>query len=190
MLSPVKAIIAGALAFAIGGAFLIAQPFEQPGASVPGAAADPSVSVVRGQYTWFGNGAPAEQLALDGMLERSRGTEQRGLLSMSDERLSGDVTFEYDIDRWATDEVDEGDVALFWGTALIENDGGTWEGTHLAADGQARDRPFVAPVVQLSGSGGYDGLSAVVYFTSDPLGLGLADSVDGLIFSGPLPPDR
>ncbi len=41
MLSPVKAITAGALVFAIGGAFLIAQPFEQQG-GVPGAEAEPS----------------------------------------------------------------------------------------------------------------------------------------------------
>ena len=43
MLSPVKAITAGALVFAIGGALLIAQPFDQHG-SVPGAAtADPAM---------------------------------------------------------------------------------------------------------------------------------------------------
>ena len=37
MFSPVKAITAGALVFAIGGAFLIAQPFGQQGDSAPGA---------------------------------------------------------------------------------------------------------------------------------------------------------
>jgi len=37
MLSPVKAITAGAFIFAIGGAFLIAQPFGQQQSSVPGA---------------------------------------------------------------------------------------------------------------------------------------------------------
>ena len=40
MLSPVKAITAGALVFAIGGVLLIAQPFDQRGASVPGAVTD------------------------------------------------------------------------------------------------------------------------------------------------------
>jgi hypothetical protein len=40
MFSPVKAITAGALIFAIGGAFLIAQPFGQQGGSVPGAVTD------------------------------------------------------------------------------------------------------------------------------------------------------
>ena len=40
MFSPVKAITAGALVFALGGMFLIAQPFGQQGATVPGAATD------------------------------------------------------------------------------------------------------------------------------------------------------
>ena len=39
MLSPAKAITAGALVFALGGALLIAQPFQQQG-SVPGAEAE------------------------------------------------------------------------------------------------------------------------------------------------------
>jgi len=40
MFSPAKAITAGALVFAIGGVLLIAQPFDQQGGSVPGAATD------------------------------------------------------------------------------------------------------------------------------------------------------
>ena len=40
MFSPVKAITAGALVFAIGGVMLIAQPFDQQVGSVPGAATD------------------------------------------------------------------------------------------------------------------------------------------------------
>jgi hypothetical protein len=39
MLSPVKAITAGALVFAIGGVMLVAQPFEQQ-VGLPGAATD------------------------------------------------------------------------------------------------------------------------------------------------------
>jgi len=40
MFSPVKAITAGAIVFALGGVLLIAQPFDQQGGSVPGAATD------------------------------------------------------------------------------------------------------------------------------------------------------
>ena len=43
MFSPAKAITAGALVFAIGGVLLIAQPFDQQGGSVPGAATDTEV---------------------------------------------------------------------------------------------------------------------------------------------------
>ena len=42
MFSPVKAVTTGVIVFAIGGAFLIAQPFEQQG-SVPGATGDAGV---------------------------------------------------------------------------------------------------------------------------------------------------
>ena len=37
MFSPVKAIVAGALTFALLGVLSIAQPFDQQGATVPGA---------------------------------------------------------------------------------------------------------------------------------------------------------
>ena len=43
MFSPVKAITAGALVFALGGVLLIAQPFDQQGGSVPGAATDADI---------------------------------------------------------------------------------------------------------------------------------------------------
>ena len=51
MFSPVKAITAGALVFAIGGAFLIAQPFDQQGASVPGAATDAQPATTNTEFT-------------------------------------------------------------------------------------------------------------------------------------------
>jgi hypothetical protein len=57
MFSPAKAITAGALVFAIGGVLLIAQPFDQQGEHVPGAATDaeptPPVEVI-GQMRFVG----------------------------------------------------------------------------------------------------------------------------------------
>jgi len=61
MFSPVKAITAGALVFAIGGVLLIAQPFDQQGGSVPGAATDaePAQTVeVTGQVAFAHPGNP------------------------------------------------------------------------------------------------------------------------------------
>ena len=189
MLSPAKAITAGAIVFALGGVMLIAQPFDQQGVVVPGAEVDSTVTVVRGQYSGgSGNWVGGEYLERPaGMIERRRDAQESGRLEMSDARLSGDATITVHIDRWRTSEVRMGDVALFWGTVVIENDGGTWEGTHLAADGQAPDRAFVQRTMQLVGSGDYEGLSAILYWTE---ALDLPDSVDGLIFSGNLPPDR
>ena len=47
MFSPVKAIIGGALVFALSAAFLVAQPFDRIGDGVPGAeqGADPAAPV-------------------------------------------------------------------------------------------------------------------------------------------------
>ncbi|MEA2026800.1 MAG: hypothetical protein U9O18_08910, partial [Chloroflexota bacterium] len=57
MLSPVKAITAGAIIFALGGAFLIAQPFDREGGGVPGAeSSEPVTVVVPGTDQWTDTG--------------------------------------------------------------------------------------------------------------------------------------
>jgi hypothetical protein len=115
-----------------------------------------------------------------------------GRMEMSDMRLSGDVTF---IQYAEGDAIFETalppSLALFWGTMLIENAGGTWEGTHFSADHHARADAHGPLVMQLTGSGNYEGLSAILYQTviSDP-GETIEYSVDGMIFPGDLPPDR
>ncbi len=157
---------------------------------VAGRDQDPGVAVVRGHFVERSLTSHDLDLPLSGMLQRSRDWDDTGRLVMSDERMSGDITMTYSIDRWASDQVAEGDVALFWGDVRIENDGGAWVGTHVAADGQARDRVFVQKVMQLTGTGGYEGSSAILYWTSDPLARQLPDSVDGMIFPGDLPPER
>jgi hypothetical protein len=74
-----------------------------------------------------------------------------GRMEMSDERLSGEVTFIYSAEIFKTAQ-DE--MFLYWGTMVIANDGGTWEGTHFAADHHARPGIHGPLVMQLSGSGG------------------------------------
>jgi len=117
------------------------------------------------------------------------GTLGDGRMEMSDERLSGDVTFIFNGNAW-----EPSGPYLYWGTMLIKNDGGTWEGTHLAADHHARPGVHGPIVMQLTGSGDYAGLSAILYRTVlSPPGTALTDleeSVDGMIFPGDLPPNR
>jgi hypothetical protein len=75
MFSPAKAITAGALVFALGGVLLIAQPFDQQGGGVPGAATDtefiPPV-VVNG---WVGSWREVSsgELTIEEGLERQEG---------------------------------------------------------------------------------------------------------------------
>jgi hypothetical protein len=121
-----------------------------------------------------------------------QGSVREGRMEMSDMRLSGDVTFIQYAEGDATFEsVLPPSLALFWGTMLIENDGGTWEGTHFSADHHARADAHGPLVMQFTGSGNYEGLSAILYQTviSDP-GETIEFSVDGMIFPGNLPPDR
>jgi len=112
-----------------------------------------------------------------------------GRIEMSDERLSGDVTFIISVDAWGETGTES---ALHWGTMVIENDGGTWEGTHFAADHHSRPWVHGQLVMLLVGSGDYEGLSAILYETviSSPGDAFAEESVDGMIFPGDLPPDR
>ena len=118
-----------------------------------------------------------------------------GRMAMSDDRLSGNATFAH----WGELLFDAGaaplrESYLYWGTLLIENDGGAWEGTHFAAVHHSQPEIQKPIVIQLVGSGGYAGLSAILYSTVvSPPGTALFDleeSVDGMMFPGNLPPDR
>jgi hypothetical protein len=123
------------------------------------------------------------------------GTVDEGRMEMSDERLNGNVTFIHNGEVFGeTLEGSYHDFVLYWGTMLIENDGGTWEGTHFTADHRSQPDVNGPIVMQLTGSGDYEGLSAILYRTVvSPPGTANADhmeSVDGMIFPGDLPPDR
>ncbi len=113
---------------------------------------------------------------------------------MSDERLSGDVTFTAKGEVFESLDPGDDDQHLYWGTMLIENDGGTWEGTHFAADHHSQPGVHGPIVMQLVGSGDYEGLSAILYRTvisdRDVPQRDLEESVDGMIFPGDLPANR
>jgi hypothetical protein len=192
MFSPAKAITAGALVFALGGVLLIAQPFDQQGSSVPGAATD----------------AEAMRPALvTGTMVHHYPSETDGRVETSDARLTGDVTFDATLESIPDPIVPDieglgaGDVEdfarwgaeLFWGSLLIENDAGTWEGQFVCAPTVAT-HGFEDPcVIELTGGGAYEGLSAVLV-EGDRLdiadGSNETHTLDGLIFAGNLPPDR
>jgi hypothetical protein len=176
MFSPAKAITAGALVFAIGGVLLIAQPFDQQGSSVPGAAID------------------TERAATEGVTGELRGSDDdcdsddycTQEWSMSDPRLEG--TFKlfssefHDPDSYSVNPV----TFSYW-AYVIENDGGTWRGFPDVAlpnrFGGAPTRDFL-----MEGEGGYEGLTFVARIDENLDG---EPTMRGYIFDceSPLPPD-
>jgi hypothetical protein len=172
MFSPVKAITAGALVFAIGGAFLIAQPFGQQG-SVPGAATDEftaPVEVSGASWSWP-QGCTAEDY--EGPNELAGGdaklltcSSTAGMpWSMSDPRLEGTVTRinEESYVEW------QGRPRFYVASVAlnIENDGGSWRErprTWVMPDGYVgQDTDWlVDETIVLDGDGDYQGLVAVL----------------------------
>lgn len=113
-----------------------------------------------------------------------------GRMVLSDERISGNVTFTANGEILKSLDREDSGQYLYWGTMVIENDGGTWEGTHFAADHRALSGAHAPIVMQLVGHGGYEGFSAILYRTVISDVPGHVSSVDGMIFPGNLPPDR
>ncbi len=162
MFSPVKAITVGALVFAIGGTFLIAQPFGQQGDSVPGAQSAflPGVEVTVTQTcdfpvcTW----------------------------TASDPRLTGASTIHYGYGGGITPAV--GDDAFEWWPSTHEGPEGSWTG-HVYIMWGEEPEPTQNFLV-LSGAGAYEGWQFVAS-SIDPESDGDFDWT-GVLYEGELPP--
>jgi hypothetical protein len=189
MFSPVKAITAGALVFALGGVLLIAQPFDQQRGTVPGAATDAEF-VAPVEVTGVGlEPASADlcsQTRQDGDETTLPGSNEQYTCttswSFSDDRLSGRLTRIRD-NVWlvgngletaealsvlcAEDaECEVPDLQTVHSAMSLENEGGLW-----------RQRPtvmFFVPggccadadgFIVMDGEEGYEGLVAVLEAT-------------------------
>ena len=118
MFSPVKAITAGALVFALGGAFLIAQPFGQQG-SVPGVDVDEATTestapaIVTGNMVEWGEVAQeATETKVDGVDQRRGLVREGARFEMDDPRLTGIVSYESNGDGRTVGDADA--VLLPW----------------------------------------------------------------------------
>ena len=185
MFSPVKAIVAGALVFALVGVLSIAQPFDQQGATVPAApVASPSPSAPVAP-----EGSPALPSAtrvtgtevvsdivwgpittVDG-IRQMRGLTATSTDTMDDPRVSGTgaIVGNYD---------DYGDVGTQWGTYRLKNADGAWEGTWrgvIWSRGGGTEH-----TMWLTGSGAYEGLTYYAHTNSSL-------RVEGIIFPGEAP---
>jgi hypothetical protein len=157
MFSPVKAIIGGALIFALSAAFLVAQPFDQQG-GVPGAeqGADPAapVEVTATHRSIACEGYDSSDV--EGRVVRVYGNTCTVDNEWSDPRLQG-------TERYIDNYVDHADSGLTIGHYVhnIVTDDGAW-----------RMRPqfrFESPGLEnfsgtwvLDGEGAYEGLSVVL----------------------------
>ena len=191
MLSPVKAITAGAVVFALGGVLLVAQPFDQQ-SSVPGAAtdaADASPGSFTGSQTGFicRDEPDSTYKAIEG-IEYASGSRCESQVISTDPRFSGTLS-RYLSYQGPVDEV--GDFDLYGFTSVSDtvyrlvDDEGAWQGHSPAFELQPCE--FSAVVVALTGEGAYEGLTAVVEYP--PISACAFDTdLRGVIFGGPLPP--
>jgi len=189
MLSPAKAITAAALVFGIGGAMLIAQPFEQQGSSVPGAATDgvPVAPVWLTGTESIGPGCEDFTSSTDdGVVMRQRGWHcDQQTWETSDPRLTGDVTATWNADVYRRNDGENTTLAA--GTYDLHNDGGGWHCEYADALKQsptAETDGLNDKTATCIGGDGYDGLTAVLFFRWS----GNSTAIEGLLFGGDVPP--
>ncbi len=185
MFSPVKAITAGALAFALSGAFLIAQPFDQQ-ASVPGAEAEEVAPTwVTGDIRFFSEcTGPDYEFVGDVRHNRNRVCGPQAWTA-SDPRLAGDVSRRHNDDVYMTDE--EGFISVRMDAAYLRNDGGGWacSDSRLLRGSDSSTEAFAGGNFTCVGEDGYEGLSAILVVEET---VGFNEEFVGLIFSGDFPP--
>ena len=195
MLSPVKAITAGAIVFAIGGTFLIAQPFDQQGSVAPGAEAQAFPTPVRfsSTYRWRGESTPGTRETRDDGVQVTAG-EGFAFTSAeaTDPRFAGPMAMTLN----RVHHPDEGDITL--GGYRIETEDGAWQEVPTAAlqfeedtaDWRAGRMP-PADNIQFRtfiGEGDYAGLIAVAQATWWPDGGSREEiQLDGWVIEGDLP---
>jgi len=191
MFSPVKAITAGALVFAIGGVLLIAQPFDQQ-SSVPGAETDTEAVApawVTGTIALGAScsGPTASTPEPDVQPEREHHRCSTQTWTTSDPRLTGTSTSTWDADVYV---LDEAIISVSAGTYELRNESGGWL-CHYRDDlayGMGRYATGATEqTVTCVGDGAYDGLTAILFLDwsdSPPSSVPLA----GLIFPGEAPP--
>jgi hypothetical protein len=187
MFSPVKAIIAGAVVFALGGAFLIAPPFDQQG-SVPEAETEAIAPTwVTGTVERAPSCSGPDSVEIDGDVRHDRNVEcSPQTWTSSESRLTSEV-----VRRWNSDvfQTDEGTIEVGTGTAFLRNEGGGWacsEDTYLTGGSGTSAEPVPETTTfTCIGDGGYEGLSAILV---SEMGPNYSEEFVGLIFSGDFPP--
>lgn len=167
MLSPIKAILAGTVVFALGGLLLVGRPLDQQGGVVPGAQTSDSpavtVTVAQDCVDIFATPIVCDWTA-------------------SDPRLTGTLTHEWIADIAAPAPDDTASVG--WASAILEGAEDSWNG-HLYAVWEAE--PASQLFVVLSGAGVYEGWQYVASTIDDGEEAGDSEWT-GVLYEGELPP--
>jgi hypothetical protein len=182
MLSPVKAIAAGAIVFALGGAFLIAQPFQQAATTehaAEGAAVSMDATWVSGTLLHAPACTPPER-TIDGDVVHEEGYRcESQIWETDDPRLNGRATPSWNADVYRLGP----DVSVSMGVYEVETDGGRWLCSFGPTVAQGSGLPVSTKpeTITCQGQDGYAGLAAVLDVDAD------AGSVEGLVFAGDVP---
>ena len=188
MLSPIKAMLIGALVFALGGVLFIAQPFDRQEATAPAAATAEPASL---QAEWaMVTGTSACGLGQAGVSQMDTPpyslTNQllRCFDASTDPRVSGLSTVVLNLSGWDKGLLREDPAnSVAWIDYTIEGPDGTWAGHGYGL----YDAEGVLHMVDiLSGSGAYEGLTFTIAATV-PAGSSTS-AYNGLVQSGSLPP--
>ena len=168
MFSPAKALVTGSLVFALGGMLLIAQPFEQQGATIPGASsAEPGAQVTMPvEFTGHIVCGPDVRTGTTDIplsdtetsVVQTRGSAWQPSATMSEPRLEGTYYYSYDDDQYRTKGVATV-PSVGSGTWRIENDEGAWQGSHTNVG--FSDGTYSAATTILFGEGAYEGLTVI-----------------------------
>lgn len=154
MFSPAKVVAAGALIFALGGAFLVAQPGDQQGQVVPGAETvelgEPVEFTASFGQALSRQGLPATCDVIGGVNHCRDARPPIQLLEVSDARLDGELTISFN-------QIQYPDHPWFVTTTYrIFNEDGAWQGSVSTA----RPGEDGSVSVVLVGERAYDGLYA------------------------------
>lgn len=178
MLNPVRAVVLVA-ALALASSFAMVTEVAAPGPIVPGAEA-PGEAIAH----VVGHTSGQREIAEGEMQVTDRAIEWRGMVAewdvtADDPRLSGVMTAEYALDNL----MGVAGAAALAGTQTISNADGEWSGTVVGVG--VPDTNDIQFQSVLTGSGAYDGLTAVV--RADNAENVLVYEFEAVVFPGSLP---
>lgn len=204
MLTATKAIAAGALLFVVGGALLIAQPFDQTQRPAPAAEADREstgaawvTGTVRADMgsnqplRGSANCRPPERVIEEDVVHEIGYRCATQVWTTDDPRLSGTVTASWSADVY---RLSPSVSVMSSSVREVVNEGGTWRCTSAPTVGLGTGLDVIDDVANPEtftcvGTGDHEGLTAVL--DVDDGEVDADGSVVGLIFSGevPAPPE-